>query len=194
MKVPGVRATSYDPPGEPIGTAVLVPGSGYPPQAPLLFFAGFVLLQHGWRVEHHWWDPPELDSAEAYTGWVCDEVAAALPSSGRVLVVGKSLGTRAAPLAAERRLPAVWLTPLLAEPALVAALAANPSPQLLVGGTADDLWDRSVARDLAERGCDVLELPDGDHVLMAPGDAVHGVELHVRVMRTLDAWLAGLDA
>ncbi|HEX3220986.1 MAG TPA: hypothetical protein VHR35_00325 [Nocardioides sp.] len=193
MKVPGVSATSFDPPGEPVGTAVLVPGTGYPPQAPLLFFAGFVLLQHGWRVEHHWWDPPALDSPGAYTPWVCDEVAAALPASGRALVVGKSLGTRAAPLVAERGLSAVWLTPLLGDAALVEAFAANPARQLLVGGGADPLWDGSVARGLAEQGCDVLEIPGADHALMTPGDAVHGVEVHVRVFRTVDAWLGGLE-
>ena len=82
MKVPGVFATSFDPPGEPVGTAVRVPGTGYPPQAPLLFFAGFVLLQHGWRVEHHWWDPPRHQSDAQTLAWVRGEVAGALPSSG----------------------------------------------------------------------------------------------------------------
>jgi predicted alpha/beta-hydrolase family hydrolase len=190
MRIPGVRATSYDPPGEAVGTALLVPGSGYPPQAPLLFFTGFVLLQHGWRVEHHWWDPPDLEAAEDYTSWVCDEVAAALPASGPTLLVGKSLGSRAAPLAAERGLPAVWHTPLLGDPAVVEAIAANPAPQLLVGGTADPLWGGTAAARLAEQGCEVLEVPDADHVLMVEGDAVRGVEAHVTAMRAVDAWVA----
>ena len=192
MRIPGVNATSYDPPGEPVGTAVLVPGSGYPPQAPLLFFAGFVLLQHNWRVEHHWWDPPDLDPPEAYTPWVYDEVAAALPAEGRCLVVGKSLGTRAAPLAAERGLPAIWFTPLLGDPGVVEAIAANPAPQLLVGGTADPYWDDVVAGQLGEQGCEVVEVPAVDHVLMVPGDAVRGVEAHVEAMRGVDAWLTTL--
>jgi predicted alpha/beta-hydrolase family hydrolase len=189
MRIPGVHATSYDPPGEPVGTAVLVPGSGYPPQAPLLFFAGFVLLQHGWRVEHHWWDPPDLESPDGYTPWVCDEVAAALPAEGRCLVVAKSLGTRAALLAAERGLPAIWFTPLLGDPALVEAIGANPAPQLLVGGTADPAWEGDVARRLTGRGCEVVEVPAVDHVLMTPGNAVQGVEAHVVAMRGVDAWL-----
>ena len=191
MRIPGVVATSFDPVGEPVGTAVLVPGAGYPPQAPLLFFAGFVLLQHGWRVEHHWWDPPEMTSGHEVTAWVRAEVEGALPEEGRTLIVGKSLGTRAAPVAAERGLPAIWLTPLFGK-RLVEAYAANPAPQLLIGGTADRVWDGAVAADLEGRGCDVVEIDGADHVMTAAGDAVRGVEMHVEVARAIDSWLGGL--
>ena len=40
VKVPGVFTTEFEPEGDPIGTAVLVPGRGYPPMSPLLFFTG----------------------------------------------------------------------------------------------------------------------------------------------------------
>lgn len=194
MKVPGVSSTSFDPPGEPVGTAVLVPGRGYPPQAPLLFFAGFALLQHGWRVEHHWWDPPDHESDERTAAWVRDEVTQVLPSSGRTLVVAKSLGTWAAPLAAERQLPAIWLTPILEIPEIAQAIADNPAPQLLVGGTADAFWHSAIARDLESPTCQVCEIADADHVMMVPGDVVRGVEVHVEVARAIDDWLAsGFD-
>ncbi|MBO0847688.1 MAG: alpha/beta hydrolase [Nocardioides sp.] len=194
MRVPGVFATDFEPEGQPVGTAVVVPGRGYPPAAPLSFFAGFVLLRHGWSVRQVWWDPPDPESDEETMEWVRGQVENALPTAGRVLIVGKSLGTLSAPVAAERGHPAVWFTPILGLPAIADALAANPAPQLLVGGTADALWDSAVARDLAGRGCVVLEVPDADHVLMAPGDPVRGVEMHVEVVRTLDVWLAGLGA
>jgi predicted alpha/beta-hydrolase family hydrolase len=192
VKVPGVSAMEFEPDGEPVGTAVLLPGAGYPPQAPLLFFAGFVLRRHGWRVVHHWWDAPEYESAEQLTAWVCGEGESALASTGATLVIGKSLGTRAAPLVAERGLPAVWLTPLLGDETLVEAMAANPARQLLVGGTADPVWDPPVARRLAEQGCHVVEVPDADHILMTPGDVAAGVEAHAEVVRALDSWLARL--
>jgi predicted alpha/beta-hydrolase family hydrolase len=193
VKIPGVVGTSFDPQGEPVGTAVLVPGSGYPPTAPLLFFAGMALIQHGWRVEHHWWDPPDDASNQEINAWVRAEVEGALPTTGRTLVVGKSLGTRAAPVAAERALPAIWLTPLLGRPRLVEAIAANPSPQLLVGGSADTLWDSAVARELESPTCSVLEVPEADHVMMVPGDSVRGVSVHVEVQRAIDDWLRPLD-
>jgi predicted alpha/beta-hydrolase family hydrolase len=174
------------------GTALLVPGRGYPPMAPLLFFTGLALLQHGWRVEHHWWDPPPHESDESTTAWVRAEVAGALPSSGRSLVVGKSLGTWAAPLVTEHALPAIWLTPVLVVPALARAIAANPAPQLLVGGTADDLWDGTVARELASATCTVCEIPGADHIVLTDGDVVRGVEAHVEVIRAVDQWLGRL--
>jgi predicted alpha/beta-hydrolase family hydrolase len=191
--VPGVFATSFEPVGEPVGTAVLVPGRGYPAVAPLLFFAGFALLQHGWSVRQVWWDPPAHESDEQTTAWVRARVEEALPEGGRLLLVAKSLGTYAAPLAAERGCEAVWLTPLLDQPSLVDAIAANPARQLLIGGTADDLaWRPDVARFLTERGCDLCEIPGADHALMAPGDTVRGVELHAEAIRALDRFLADL--
>jgi predicted alpha/beta-hydrolase family hydrolase len=192
VSVPGAGPASFEPDGEPVGTAVLVPGRAYPPVAPLLFFAGQSLLLHGWRVEQLWWDPPDLTSDEQADAGVRDQVAAALPASGRALVVAKSLGTRAAPLVAERRLPAVWLTPLLDHPPLVAAIAANPAAQLLVGGSADPYWNAAVAGDLAAPTRTVCEVADADHALLVPGDVPRGVEAHAEVARALDAWLSNL--
>jgi hypothetical protein len=179
-EVPGVGATTFEPEGPPIGTAVVVPGRGYPPAAPLLFFAGFALLAHGWSVRQVWWDPPAHESDEQTLAWVQRQVEEALPESGRALLVAKSLGTYAAPLAAERGLDAI---------------ASSSARQLLVGGTADTFaWAPVTARGLAERGCDVLEVAGADHAMMVPGDAVRGVEVHAEVIRTVDAFLARLEA
>jgi hypothetical protein len=193
MRIPGVFAGAFDPEGPPIGTAVLVPGRAYPPPAPLLFFAQQALLQHGWRVEHLWWDPPAYESDEQTAAWVRREVEAALPSSGRVLVVAKSLGTWAAPVAGERALPAIWLTPLLGSAPIVEAVEGNPAAQLLVGGTDDPFWDGAVAHRLAGPTCSVAEIPGADHALLAPGDAVAGARHHVEVVRAVAAWLSDLD-
>ncbi len=190
MKIPGVFGTSFEPDGQPVGTAVVVPGRGYPPMAPLLFFAGLACVQHGWRVEHHWWDPPTHESAATTVAWVRSEVEAALPASGHPLVVAKSLGTWATPLAAQRQLPAIWLTPILDVPELVDGIRTNPAPQLLVGGAADPFWDSDVAEALAGKTCTVVEIPDVDHGMMLPGDIVGGAEAHVAVVRAVDAWLA----
>src|SRR5699024_8950316 len=73
--------------------------------------------------------------------------------------------------------------------AIAEGIAVNPAPQLLVGGTADDLWDRKVARDLAGETRTVCEIADVDHIMMAAGDAVRGVEAHVQVVRAVDEWL-----
>jgi hypothetical protein len=67
------------------------------------------------------------------------------PGAQQVLIA-KSIGTLAAPLAAERQLPAIWLTPLLTADFVVAAIRANPAPALVVGGADDSLWHSAVAR------------------------------------------------
>lgn len=83
-----------------------------------------------------------------------------------MFVVGKSLGSAAAPLVAERGFSAVWLTPLLTDPQVVAGLRATRAPFLLVGGTSDALWDGKVARDLTPF---VLEVDGADHGMEVPG-------------------------
>ncbi|HEY9290921.1 MAG TPA: hypothetical protein VIP98_06560 [Microlunatus sp.] len=82
------------------------------------------------------------------------------------LVIGKSLGSYAAGLVADLGLPAVWVTPVLISDEIVGGLRRSTVPFMLVGGTADDLWDSAVARDLTPH---VVEIDGGDHGLFEPG-------------------------
>jgi hypothetical protein len=65
-------------------------------------------------VQEVWWGEQPDDYAVLF-GWVVEQTAAALAreTAGQVLLVGKSMGSFAAGLAAERALPAIWLTPVL---------------------------------------------------------------------------------
>ena len=193
----GGLPTRWEPEGESRGLGLLLPGRAYSPAAPLLDFAERALLQHGFTVRQIWWDTTTR-GAEEPEPWVRRHVAAALAEEqehegvgDEVLVVGKSLGTRAASYAAERDLDAIWFTPLLVEPVLAEAIAANAGRQLLVGGLADELWDAAVARELGEGGCEVLEVPDADHS-MGTEDAVRTAQIHLEVARAVDAFLAGV--
>jgi hypothetical protein len=188
----GGLPTRWEPEGESRGLGLLLPGRADSPAAPLLDLAQRALLQHGFTVQQVWWDSTSL-GGEDVDQWVRRHVGAALADedADHVVLVGKSLGTRAASYAAERGLDAVWLTPLLVEPRLVEALGANAGRQLLVGGLADELWDAAVARELAEAGCAVLEVPDADHV-MATRDVVRTAEIHVEVARAIEDFLSGL--
>lgn len=186
-------AVRFEPAGEPVGTAIALPGRFPQYSALLLGFAAEVLTQHGWAVEQVWWEAPPHETDEQTTAWVRDQVENALPDRGRVLLVGKSLATYAAPMAADRGYAAIWLTPLLQVPELVDAIAANPAPQLLVGGTGDSAWDSDVARRLEARGCAVLEAPGADHGMLVPGDVVRGAEIHVDIIRALDRFLSVLE-
>jgi hypothetical protein len=191
---PGVPTDLWEPVGEPVGTGVVLPGRGYPPAAPGCAYAGYVLRAAGWRVRDVWWDPPDngLLSIDDEVQWVGDQLASATAGvAGPVFVVGKSLGTYAARLAAERSYPAIWLTPVLTEPAVAEAIRANPARQLLVGGTKDRLWDCDAAASLAADGCDVLQLDGLDHGLIDPVDPVCSAEALVEITRTMARFVAG---
>ncbi|NPC42228.1 alpha/beta hydrolase [Nocardioides sp. zg-1230] len=186
----GGLPTRFEPVGASRGLAIVAPGRAYSPAAPLLDLATRALLQHDLTVQQLWWDATSRGDEDA-EAWVRRHVAAAHAGedADHVLVVGKSLGTRAASYAAERGLDAVWFTPLLVDPVVAEGIAANAGRQLLVGGLADDLWDPAVARELADAGCEVLEVPDADHSMGTP-DAVRTVEIHLEVARAVDGFLS----
>ncbi len=171
----------------PVGLAVLLPGKNYPATMPLLTFAGRVALQHGWRVRAVSWEAPDLDSRDTVE-WVGTQLEEAVGDvEGRVLVVGKSLGTCSAAYAAPRGWDSVWLTPLLHLPEVVEAMSVHTGRQLLVGGTEDAAWDLEAARTI---GGDVAQIEGGDHGMFS-ADAVRTAEMHVEVTRAIDEWLRG---
>ena len=144
---------------------VVLPGLHYSSQAPLLSFAREAAQAAGWSVI----EVGERAPAAGAVRWMREQAERALAAAGaeRVAVVGKSLGSAAAaPLVAERGLPAVWLTPLLIRPDVVAGLNAASAPALLVGSLADPTWS-----DGEQPANDVLEVlePEGlDHSCRSP--------------------------
>jgi pimeloyl-ACP methyl ester carboxylesterase len=157
------HAYEYD--GDPARTAVILPGrmlAGMPVNA----FAQQGLTQAGWRVVQVW--DEYLDPDEDARDWVHERLAAAVrhaPEARQLLVVGKSMGTFAAADAAEHEWPAIWLTPLLHDDELVVTLRRRTAPALLIGGTADSMWNGRIAREITD---DVLELDGADHALAKP--------------------------
>jgi hypothetical protein len=174
---------------------VVVPGGLYGPHAPLLMYASDAAEARGARVRHISWtrpeDPPVLDPA-ARGRWVLAEVtpildqATAEGSVSEPLLIGKSLGTYSAPLAADRRLPAVWLTPNLTSDWVVDALRRATAPFLLVGGTADKLWDGRLARELSPH---LLEVDDADHGMYVPGRLAASAAVLGRVATAIEDFL-----
>jgi hypothetical protein len=132
---------------------------------PVNMFVIYALVHRGWSVVQVW---DEHDGADDRAEWVHIRAQAALaatPNAETRLLVAKSITTLAADLAARRNIPAVWLTPLLHDEMCVSGLRRRSAPALLVGGTADDFWDGTLARELSE---DVLELSDADHGFCPP--------------------------
>lgn len=180
--------------------AVLIPGLGYHTDCPLLFFANEAADNRDAYVEPIHWAPPDLDQS-AFREWlhgheaeafVCGHASDALArvdkhvEDASTVLIGKSLASRAVPVAAERELPAVWFTPLLNNPAVVDGLRRCTAPFLLIGGTADNTWDGAVARDLTEH---VVEIPDADHMLFVPGPLAGTLDAHAQAMTAVEHFL-----
>jgi pimeloyl-ACP methyl ester carboxylesterase len=185
--------TRYAGDGERV--AVMFPGGDYSPARPLLHFARSMLVQRGWTVQEIWWQlPADLADSDLRGSdppveeWVCDRVTAAVDAEGEAckLIVGKSLGSLAAEVAAERTIPAVWLTPLLYNDRVLHALERSRARTLLVGGSADTLWDSAAARRLPH---EVLEFQDADHWVELSGDALGSLELLRRVIGSIEDFI-----
>ena len=165
------------------GFATLLPGAHYGHELPLLLFAGQLLEERGLQVNRVEWSDPDGGREPALT----DAAAAfaAVPSASRHVVVAKSLGTLALPLAVEAGLPGIWLTPLCHESEVASAIRAVTAPTLLVGGTGDRSWDGDIARSGA---ADVVELEGADHALAVPS-AVASVDYLQQVVVAMAAFL-----
>ena len=135
-------------------TAVLLPGRGYTAQAPLLHWSGLMLAETGWNVHAVAWTDAAADDPAAFGRRAWADVTALLEGVPD-LVVAKSLGTFAAPLAIAAGIPGVWLTPLASE------------DHLGVAGTADAAWRRD---RIDGTRAHVAEVADADHSLLIPGD------------------------
>ena len=150
---------------------VLIPGAMLGPHQPLLSYTWLAGRARGAEAYHVEWpaDRPSFADLAAAAPWVIGQIAAALAAFPvrQPVLVGKSLGTYAAALAAERSLPGIWHTPLLSDPQCVAALRQAGAPYLLIGGTADPHWNGELARTLTPH---VVEIPDADHGMIVVGE------------------------
>jgi pimeloyl-ACP methyl ester carboxylesterase len=171
-----------------VADAVVIPGRLFGPGAPLTMYAGDVADRRGARVHRQSWSqqPPEQFDP-LLQDWVNAQISPTLDAlDGRPLLIAKSLGTNAAALAADRSLPAVWLTPLLHGPWIEAALRRATAPFLLVGGTGDESWNPSLARELTPH---VLEVPGADHGLYVPGPLTGSIAVLAQVVEAVQDFL-----
>jgi hypothetical protein len=155
-------------------------------------YAGDVAERRGATVHRYSWShQPPMPLGPASESWVCGEVISALDAvGGSPLLIGKSLGTASASVAAQRSLPAVWLTPLLTLSWATPALSRASAPFLLVGGTADELWDGTLARRLSPF---VLEVEGADHGMYVPGPLTDSISVLSRVAVAIEEFLDAID-
>ena len=170
--------------------AIILPGGQFGPFAPLLMFSADAAERRGARLTPVWWDAPDGPltlTPEERGPWVLDQFHRAVPEPpAGALMIAKSLGTYSAVVAAELGLPAVWLTPVLTSEWVVDALRRSTAPFLLVGGTADSLWDSAVARELSPY---LLEVDGADHGMYVPGPLAASTDVLGRVATAVEEFL-----
>jgi len=152
-------------------SAILAPGGNYGADGPLLMYARLAVERRGGHTRPIVWELSGGSDVSQVRGRVASQVMSAIDemtaaTGAAPVVIGKSLGSLAAPVVADRGLAAVWFTPLLTDEPTVAALRRATGPCLLVGGTADQYWDGQTARSATP---DVVEIDGADHGMFVPG-------------------------
>lgn len=172
-------------------SAIVAPGGGYGPDGPLLMYARLAVERRGGLVHPVVWELPRGSDfsrqrlrVASQVGSAVDELTAA--AGAAPVVIGKSLGSLAAPVAADRGLAAVWFTPLLTDELTVAALRRATGPCLLVGGTADRFWDGQAARSLP---AEVVEVDGADHGMFVPGGLAASAAVLGQVITAVEDFL-----
>lgn len=172
----------------PKGLALLVPGVAYPTPMPQLYFAKQVALNAGWNVREIAWDADMEFTPQRVT----EEVETALTGNELpVLIIGKSIGSLAAMLAAERNYRAIWITPVVERADVVEAIGANTAMQLAIGGTADEHWNHDASTKWPVN-VQVLEFPGANHPLLVASDPVRGAEIVGEYTRVMNDWVTKL--
>jgi hypothetical protein len=172
--------------GESNRNAVIIPGGMYGPQAGLLAYASEAAARRGANLELISWTPPEGRPLVERHSWVYEQVMPVVKKVATPLLIGKSLGSYGAAVAADHGLSGIWSTPLLTMPACVEPLGRATEPFLLVGGTADEFWDGGLARELTPQ---VLEVNGADHGMKVPGPLHRSAEVLGQVTTTIEAFL-----
>jgi predicted alpha/beta-hydrolase family hydrolase len=156
----------------------------------LLWFAREVAQQRGYTALEVLEEPPPGANLFAWGQERAREALDAAPAN-RLVVIGKSLGSVAAGLVADRGLPAAWLTPVLDQDVVLEGLSRTSQPTLLVGGTRDSMWQPD--RLPENSALQTVELEGLDHSLQVEGDPFASLEALRRVTGAVAEFLDGLE-
>ena len=171
--------------GDPSRCVVLLPGVRYFSQAPLLWFAREAAQAGGWSVvEVDERAPAEEDQFEWMRGRA-EEALEVASGAEQVVVIGKSLGSAAAPMVSG---PAIWLTPLLTRPEIAGAIGSATAPTLLIGSPDDPSWGNGI--ESGNPVVETLEIGGLDHSLQVRGDPTASLAVLRDVTARVSSFLA----
>lgn len=145
------------------GSLLVLPGASGGIFQSALYWPTVALVDAGWEVLVAQWGP---ESLEQHVAPAASAGLLRLASSSRVLVMGKSLGSLAAPEVLRANVRSIWLTPLMDRAPVADAIQSGDAPTLLIGGSADPTWRSPNGR----AGLEVLEIAGANHGLLVEGD------------------------
>ena len=168
--------------------AVLLPGSGYPVEGPVLFWIGEMLGAMGWHVQAVRWTPDDSPSTDPheFAANAARQAFAAAPGTDQRLIVAKSFSTLSIPWAEEARIPGIWLTPLLTDERVRSTISASSKDDLFIGGSQDKLWDGGRKSETAGT---FFEVPGADHSLQIPNDWRASQQVQAEVFARVEAFI-----
>ncbi len=172
-------------------SAILAPGGNYGADGPLLMYARLAVHRRGGRTRPIMWELSESPGLSQQRAQVASQVKSAIDemtaATGTApVVIGKSLGSLAAPVVADHGLAAVWFTPLLTDGPTVAALRRATGPCLLAGGTADQNWNGQTARSITPH---IVEIEGADHGMFVPGQLAASATVLGQVITAVEDFL-----
>lgn len=169
---------------------LVLPGSGYGQQAPLLWWTRSIAAQHGAEVVAPTWTPDDRAGSDP-VGFVEEAVTTALAGRLPDRVVAKSFGCFALPWAVRLGVPGTWLTPVTIHDAVAEALTDATDEHDAVGGAADPLWQ---PQRIAASGARLQTVAGADHALEVAGDWRRSQRLQSDVLELVDQRLRALVA
>lgn len=173
--------------GQPGQGVVLLPGQGYTCDMPAFYYLEETALGRGAAVLRL---APDYSRDQRFASrpdserlaWLREDVLAAVEAMrvavrpARPTVIAKSLTTLGlaavdwTPFTQDAAIDLVWLTPLLRDPLVAAALREPAARSLIAIGTADHAYDDALLSDLETGGAATVERIEGaDHSFDHPG-------------------------
>jgi hypothetical protein len=171
--------------GDPARCVVVLPGVRYFSQAPLLWFARESAQAGGWSVVEVDERAPGGEEPFEWMRGRAEQALEAAAGAEQIVVIGKSLGSAAAPLVSG---PAVWLTPLLTRAEIADAIRSATAPTLLIGSRNDPSWGNGFASD--NPAIRSLEFGGLDHSLQMSGDPEASLAVLREVTARVSSFLA----
>ena len=184
---------------------VLLPGLNYTCDNPLLYYLSHLAIDRSADVLQLWASYASREfqslSKPAQVQRLVEDARALIEAGqnvrryDRLVLAGKSIGTLTLGALFEQvkelvGTPAIWLTPLFHNPAVLDGALHAGGQSLFIGGTADPTYAAAAIQQVGSlAAARMLIIPAADHSLEIPGDTPRSLEVLREIMAAMAAFL-----